>query len=222
MDVRSQILQEATRLFASRGFGATSLKAIADAVGVSKPSVLYHFASKEILHEAVMDQLLSRWNEALPRVLRAAAGEDRFDAVLDETVGFFLDDPDRARLLLRETIDRPEAMRGRLPAYVSPWLSFISEAIRRSQASGDFRAEVDPEAYVMQVINLVIGGVAMMDALGPVLPDRVEGAEQSDEERRERLVRELKRFARAGLFAQPSIVRSNHRSTAQISDVISE
>ena len=58
--VRDQVLHEATRLLARHGFEGTSLQAVADAVGVKKPSVLYHFKSKEDLRQAVLDSLLSR------------------------------------------------------------------------------------------------------------------------------------------------------------------
>ena len=43
MDVRSEIPYTATRLFAAKGFDGTSLEATAEAVGVRKPSLLYHF-----------------------------------------------------------------------------------------------------------------------------------------------------------------------------------
>ena len=48
--MRDRILSEAMHLAASRGFEATSIQAIADAVGIRKQSLLYHFSSKEILH----------------------------------------------------------------------------------------------------------------------------------------------------------------------------
>ncbi|MGZ3428447.1 MAG: TetR/AcrR family transcriptional regulator, partial [Polyangia bacterium] len=98
MDVRTKILEEATRLFAAQGVDGTAIQEIADAVGVAKPSLLYHFPSKEALHRSVLEHLLSRWNEIVPRLLRAVAREDRFDAILDATIEFFAADPDRARL----------------------------------------------------------------------------------------------------------------------------
>jgi TetR/AcrR family transcriptional regulator len=193
MDVRSQILEAATRLFAAQGYGATSLGAIADEVGVRKASLLYHFPSKEELHQSVLDQILQHWNETLPRLLEAAAGEDRFDALLDETVRFFVADPDRARLLLREALDRPDAMRARLRTSVLPWMQVIAASMRKGQEHGDLRADADPEAYLLSVIHLVVGGVATAGTLGVLLTD----GESADIDR---VVKELKRLARASLF----------------------
>ncbi|MCA9571717.1 MAG: helix-turn-helix transcriptional regulator, partial [Myxococcales bacterium] len=36
-DARSRILAEATRLFGCKGFGATSVREVVDAAGVTKP-----------------------------------------------------------------------------------------------------------------------------------------------------------------------------------------
>src|SRR3954468_19595995 len=190
MDMRAKILTEATRLFAGKGVDGTSLQEISDAVGVRKPSLLYHFPSKEALHASVLEDLLSRWNESVPRLLKAAAREDRFDAILDETLSFFATDPDRARLLLREALDRPDEMRALLRLHASTWLGLVSDSIKKAQADGAMRAEVDAEAYVVQVIHLLVGCFAVGPVLGSVLG---KGALP-------RLQRELKRVARASLM----------------------
>jgi AcrR family transcriptional regulator len=197
MDVRTKILEEATRLFAAQGVDGTALQQIADAVGVRKPSLLYHFPSKEALHARVLESLLSRWNEIVPRLLRAVAREDRFDAILDATIEFFTVDPDRARLLLREALDRPVEMRELLTRHVTPWLGVIAESIRKAQANGSMRGDVDAEAYVLQTIHLVVGtfttGFTLQTLLG-----------SNGQKRRAlvvdpRLLNELKRIARIAL-----------------------
>src|SRR5690349_4261045 len=125
MDVRAQILDAATRRFASQGVGATSLSEIAEDVGIRKASLLYHFASKDVLHQSVLDRVIDHFRNELPKLLSAAAS-DRFDALLHATIDFFDEDPDRARLLLREAIDRPEAMRDRLREGVAPWIEVLA------------------------------------------------------------------------------------------------
>jgi AcrR family transcriptional regulator len=49
------IMLEARRLFADRGFEATSIDDIAAAAGVAKGAVYHHFASKEALFQDVLD-----------------------------------------------------------------------------------------------------------------------------------------------------------------------
>lgn len=197
VDVEREILREATRLFAQKGVEATSLQEVADAVGVKKQSLLYHYAKKDVLHRAVLEALLSRWNETLPLLLRAAAREDRFDAILDETIFFFADEPDRARLLLREALDRPAEMRALLTEFVSPWLAVLSQNIKKAQEHGVIRADVDPESYVVMVIHLVLGNVATAGTVSS-LAEKSRGAKLP-----ERIAREIKRMARVALMVEP-------------------
>src|SRR3954469_1843437 len=149
-DVRSAILAAATRRFGAGGFDGTTIQDVASAVGVSKPAVLHHFPSKDALRAAVLDAMLAHWKDTLPRLLLAAtASEDRFQAVLGETRRFFAEDPDRARIVLREVLDRPDEMRRVLRGAVRPWLDAVAQYIRAGQGSGRHHEGVDAEAYVV-------------------------------------------------------------------------
>lgn len=191
-DVREQILQSATRLFAERGFDGTPLQAVADAVGVRKPSVLYHFASKDVLRSAVLDAMVARWTEVLPTVLLAAA-KDRFDAVLDSITDFFAADPDRARLLMREALDRPDALHTLLATHVRPWVQVIAAQLARARDRGHVHADADADAYAATVVHLIVSTLAVESTLRAFLP---EGASP------ERLRHEVRRLARAGMFTE--------------------
>ncbi len=190
-DVRTRTLRIATRLLAERGFDGTTLQDVADEVGVAKPSLLYHFPSKQALRAAVFEQMLGHWNVALPRILRAAtSGEDQFDSVLGEMVRFFGEDRDRATLLLREVLDRPREMAAVIKSHVKPWLDSVAGYIRKGQAHGELHADVDAEAYVVHVTTFLISTLAVQRLLAP-LPDASS-------------VRELVRMARASLFRAPA------------------
>jgi AcrR family transcriptional regulator len=54
-ETRSAILRVALELFTERGFEGASIRDIAEALGVTKSSLYYHFASKDAILEAVMD-----------------------------------------------------------------------------------------------------------------------------------------------------------------------
>lgn len=191
LDVRGQVLTTASRLFAERGFEATTVQAVADDVGVTKQAVLHHFPSKEQLRDAVLDAIVAHWNETLPRLLLAAtASEDRFEAVLGELRRFFSTDPDRARLVLREVLDRPEQTSRTLRGPLRAWLNAIAGYIRAGQEHGKHWDDVDPEAYVVLVLLLVVVAVSAL-GVGPAALDG-NGAQRWENE--------LTRLAHASLF----------------------
>lgn len=211
MDVREQILEEATRLMAARGFEGTSLQAVADAVGVKKPSILYHFPSKVELKRAVLDALLSRWNDVLPRLLMASAltGLAKFDAVMEELSQFFLDDPDRARLVVRELLDRPDEMKSTLKTQVRPWVEVVATYVKKGQEAKQIQVDVDPETYVLHVACLALSSAATSHAFGSALGGRSKNGTS------QRARRELIRLARTSLFEPSYLAHQSTKTGAQ-------
>jgi AcrR family transcriptional regulator len=53
-DVPERIMEEAARLFVTRGYHGMSMREIAEAVGVSKAGLYYHFKDKEDLFIAIL------------------------------------------------------------------------------------------------------------------------------------------------------------------------
>jgi len=209
-DSKTQILQVATRLFARRGYSGTSLQAIADEVGMRKPSLLYHFPSKAALREAVLHKLVARWETRFPEVLAASQGaEDRFNAMFTEAADFFRSDPNRARLILREMVDRPRETRELLGAAVSPWLQLVVETLRDGQEHGRVRSDVDPLAYIMECIALIVGTFAAAD-----LAAGLSGA-ASLEASVDRQFREILRIARVSLFTEETL---RHQGGGEFTD----
>ena len=193
-DMKDRIVLEATRLFADLGFDGTSIQAISDAVGIRKPSLLYHFPSKDVLRDAVLERMLVHWKDDLPRVLATAQSSGgRLDAALHAMIGFFLDRPDRARLLVREMLDRPDAMRDLFHRHLQPWTNLITDYIRIGQESGRVHTDLDPASYVIQVVTMAVGSVATGSVTAAML-----GADGDDPVREQ--VRELVRIARCALF----------------------
>jgi TetR/AcrR family transcriptional regulator len=63
------ILQAAVRLFARKGYEATSTREIVEAAGVTKPMIYYYFKNKEGLYEAVLSRFLSQFSTRLRAVV---------------------------------------------------------------------------------------------------------------------------------------------------------
>jgi AcrR family transcriptional regulator len=76
---RAALLEEATALFAERGYAATSLEDVASASQVTRGAVYHHFASKQALFEAVLDVQEVR---ATAEITAAATAADPWDAAM--------------------------------------------------------------------------------------------------------------------------------------------
>jgi len=152
---RAQIIQDASALFASRGFHATSLREIAEKAGIGKSTLLHHFSTKEELLAAVIA---------------------RRDATLDERHGIDSDDPLRLLLELpeagrRDTRQEPglielysvlsaeaaapahpahEYFRGRFELAIARF----GDLFARAAADGHLRPGLSPEAEAIWLVAL--------------------------------------------------------------------
>jgi AcrR family transcriptional regulator len=76
---RAALLEEATSLFARRGYAGTSLEDVASASQVTRGAVYHHFASKQALFEAVLEAQEER---VMAEVAAAATAPDPWDAAM--------------------------------------------------------------------------------------------------------------------------------------------
>lgn len=103
---REHILDEATRLFAERGFDGTSMSDLAESVGLRKASLFHHFASKDDLKAAVLDRLVTDVGAAILRALKDEGDfATRVDTLTDAIVDVLAQQPFAARLVVREAMD---------------------------------------------------------------------------------------------------------------------
>ncbi len=106
-----RIEQAAARLFAERGYAATRIEDVVAAVGVTKPMLYRHFASKQQLHLALLanhrDALAAAALDAYLAQPQAPLRE-RLPAMLEAWFGYIENEPYALRLLLRDTTGDPE------------------------------------------------------------------------------------------------------------------
>ncbi|MCK5651538.1 MAG: TetR family transcriptional regulator [Gemmatimonadetes bacterium] len=109
------ILQEASRVFADKGYHQATVRDIARATGVSLAGLYYYFKSKEDLLFLVLDhslgRLLSRQREALEGVTDPRA---RFQILIRNHLGFFAGAEQEMKVLIREAASVSGEMRERV------------------------------------------------------------------------------------------------------------
>jgi TetR/AcrR family transcriptional regulator len=165
VSMRAQLIEAATTLFGQKGYDGTSLQQVSDAVGIRKPSLLYHFHSKDELREAVMASILDHWKDTVPQILLAATtGERRFEAATEHVIDFFEAAPARAQFFLREALDRPLEMRKKLVKALAPWIAMAAEFIKKGRKEGVVHSDVDAESYILHLVQLIVTSMALEDA----------------------------------------------------------
>ncbi len=139
---KEQILDAARHCFAQTGYSATSLNDIAAEVGIRRPSLLHHFASKEALYEQVFEQLLADWFSRLAGAIESeGSGLDKVELVLDAGFRFFADNADYVTLMRREAIDGGSHLGIDLSGVLRPMFDEAVAYFQREMDAGVFRQQ---------------------------------------------------------------------------------
>lgn len=86
---KRRILTAAARLFRKQGFDRTSVRELADAVGILSGSLFHHFRSKDDILFAVMEEVIVAMDAALAEALETATTtEDRLRALIHTELEF--------------------------------------------------------------------------------------------------------------------------------------
>jgi AcrR family transcriptional regulator len=152
---KDEIVAEATRLFAERGYEGASMGDLAERVGLRKASLFHHFASKDALYATVLGQLVEGVQQA---VLTASMSEgsfaERLDALNDALTMTLGAQPYAARLLVREVMDWGPVVRQGLGSTIQDVLVGSLEFARAGQRDGTFNRELDAQQAIVSMIGV--------------------------------------------------------------------
>lgn len=169
---KEEILVEATRLFAERGYEGASMGDLAERVGLRKASLFHHFPSKDVLYATVLTDLMENVRTA---IMSAAMAEgsfaERLDAITDSVTTTLGAQPHAARLLVREAMDWGPVMRDSLGRIVNDVLSAALEFAKAGQREGVFNPDADLTHVVVSMI-----GVHMMPFAISEIVERFTGS----------------------------------------------
>ena len=161
--LRADILAAGLEALHSRGFNATSVQDITEAAGVPKGSFYNHFASKEELGAAVVEQYSLRASKR--RAILADASVEplqrirRYFEAMIATARY----PGAPGCLLgnfgAELSNQSPAIRERVSAAFEDWTMALAEVIEEAQKAGKVKKGVSSEAMAAFLIDAWEGAV---------------------------------------------------------------
>ncbi|MEP6788311.1 MAG: TetR/AcrR family transcriptional regulator [Acidobacteriota bacterium] len=161
---REQILQTAVNLFSQRGFKGTTTKEIARAAGVSEAMVFRHFATKDELYGAILDNKGCEdgvrkfpW-EANEKLREAIEQKDDFAVFYNiafDALNKHQSDVGFMRLLFYSALEEHELADRFFNEFISRIYEFIADYITTRQADGVFR-EINPRIVVRAYLGMLI------------------------------------------------------------------
>lgn len=171
-----RVLAAAELAFATVGFTAAKLADIATRAGIQRPSLLYHFGTKEALYAQTVERCFTRLREAL---LESMTAHGDFGTRLERTVARYVEfldaEPQLARIVLRELLDGHGPGRQLLLRQLVPLLDVVERFVREHGA-GVVRPNVPVRAVV-----LAVGSNALLRAAAGSLRQPLWGAYDSSQ-----------------------------------------
>jgi AcrR family transcriptional regulator len=161
---RDRIVDAALTAFGTRGYETTSLDALAGDLGVRKQTILYHFASKEGVLDAVIDEAGAELIAVLEKAVGGTGeGWSRVDAVVRSVFRLAGRRPELLGLLREVSrLGPPSATRFR--EMLGPFIERATAFLEEGMEEGEFRGQ-DARLLLLAAYSTVIGVATEVEVL---------------------------------------------------------
>ncbi len=170
-DRKSQIIDEALRLFSRHGYEKVTIKQLADACGITEPALYRHFSSKEEIYASVLDSLkrYQNYEELFERLKDESDLHTILHGLATHILGFFKAHGDVLRLLLYSTLREHSKARQVFREIRGPYVKFLIEQLDRLQACGGIKKKnnlITARCFVGMVFDCAQGATLWRGFLG--------------------------------------------------------
>ncbi len=177
-EVADAILSAAAQLFRLQGYASTSMQEIADAVGMSRPAVYYHFKNKEELLGRLVEDVTVRTQREAARIAAAAGGDD-YAATLRTMIRahalWILRHPQHFAVVQRDESSLPGHLRAIQDSAKRDLLDSFSSLIRRGVSVGQFR-QIEPTVAALCIFGMCSSTIQWFRADGRLSQEQVADA----------------------------------------------
>lgn len=156
---RAEILAQAERIFAAKGYSATTMAEIAEASGFAIGSLYQFFQGKEHLYESLITEKIAKFQEEIRRSCSTAqTASDRVGAIVRTHFSLLVTYENLFSILIKwegihQEDKRPNLLEKLLENYRG-YVDFIESVLREGQVQGEFPA-VEPRFAAIALIGMI-------------------------------------------------------------------
>lgn len=195
---RAQVLAVARRVFAERGYHATSVADIIEAAGIARGTFYLYFVSKRSIFDELLDNLFSLLTAVLRRVDMTPGAPPPLEQMrdnMDRILGVLDDNRDLTRILMREAVGLDADFDRKLAEFYGRVTDLIQHALRRGQSIG-----------LTRPCDHYITSLCVLGSVKEVISQALVGSGSKGNDQpvdRQLIVREIIQYNLNGLFAVP-------------------
>lgn len=147
---RALVLEAALEVFSREGFRGATLDEIAREAGLSKPNLLYYFASKEEIHTTLMDGLMETWLDPLAKMRASGDPVEEILGYVRRKLQMSRDFPRESRLFAQEIVQGAPRMKPALAGDLKALVDEKAGVIARWSRAGKI-ADIDPHHLIFSI-----------------------------------------------------------------------
>ncbi len=155
---KEKALKEGRSLLQQHGYNGFSFQDIADKLNIKKPSLYDHYASKEELVIAIINDYSKRF-DLWTQSLQDNSPIERVRKVFDVFYSFTSDKCKICPILALSTDFQGVArhIKKEMKIFVDKWLDWLEEQIREGQELGQIRRDMNPEMLAAFIYSQAMG-----------------------------------------------------------------
>jgi TetR/AcrR family transcriptional regulator len=150
---KQTIRDAALEIFSTYGFRGSTLDQIAAEAGLSKPNLLYYFASKEAIHDELLSSLMTTWLDPMRRIDPKGDPQAEIINYMKRKLQMSREFPRESRLFAMEIIQGAPRISGALSGELKTLVDETATLLRQWMDKGMLRAS-DPYHLIFSIWSL--------------------------------------------------------------------
>lgn len=163
------LIDAAARLFQQNGYQNTTIDDLADAVGISKPTVYQYVKSKGWLLESIFETVLQRLKEDQIHVIETVEDPaEQFRETIRHYVQAVADLQAYFNIFFGEEAELPARLRKKFRVWAREMTDVFAGILAASAKRGEVRTDVDPRIAAFLLIGMLHSVARWFDPKGPL------------------------------------------------------